>query len=467
MAVHTRHPVAAPPQAPIRETTGHLLLRGWCILVLFSALATGFWFNLIGITGLVIMVAAGSLTSAVLWIILRPQVQWRRLPWFAVAYVLWAGVSVFWSRWPDATAATWGVLVVTTMNGMFIAAVLTWRECVRAIATALKWVIGLSLAFELWVSLIVRHPILPNFLLWDGKFVKELYWSRDNLFDPDGRIQGIVGNASLLSALALLAIIVFAVRIAGRAPHRGWLIAWIAVAALLLIKTTSAAMTLALVAVAAVLGTVLLMRTTRRPGERTKYYVLFAAVGVAITALVLTNMERILSMLGRSGDLTGRTEIWSAVLERASQHPLIGWGFTTPWLPWEPMFRDWIFMNDLPVFHAHNVWIDVFFQLGTVGVILLGLTYLSFIWRAWFFAVDRPRWDLASNRPYEALTLLPTLVITLLLVQGLAESRPLMEWGWMFLVMFAFKIKQAPLVGRGVSEQRLAGEQGDYGADVR
>jgi hypothetical protein len=35
----------------------------------------------------------------------------------------------------------------------------------------------------------------------------------------------------------------------------------------------------------------------------------------------------------------------------------------------------------------------------------------------------------------------------------------------MFLVMFAFKIKQAPLVGRGPSEQRLLGEQGDLAAE--
>ena len=107
------------------------------------------------------------------------------------------------------------------------------------------------------------------------------------------------------------------------------------------------------------------------------------------------------------------------------------------------------------------MWLDVFLQLGIIGVALIALTILAFVWRSWFFAVDRPRWDLVADRPYSAVTLLPTLVAALLLVQGLAESGPLLGWGWMLLVVLAFKIKQAPLLGRGASEQRLIGEQGE------
>jgi len=114
------------------------------------------------------------------------------------------------------------------------------------------------------------------------------------------------------------------------------------------------------------------------------------------------------------------------------------------------------------VMQAHNMWLDVALQLGGVGVLLIALALLAFVWRSWFFAVDRPRWDLVADRPYTALTLLPSLVATVLLVQGIAESAPLLNWGWLLIVMFAFKIKQAPLVGRGPSEQRLDGEQGDH-----
>src|SRR5690606_29726729 len=39
MAQYTKHPVSAPPTAPERESTGHLLLRGYATLVVFVAFA--------------------------------------------------------------------------------------------------------------------------------------------------------------------------------------------------------------------------------------------------------------------------------------------------------------------------------------------------------------------------------------------------------------------------------------------
>src|SRR3546814_6727753 len=97
-----------------------------------------------------------------------------------------------------------------------------------------------------------------------------VYWSRNNLLDWDGRIQGIFGNSNLLAGVMVLAILVFAIRYAARAPRRGLLLAWIVVAAFLLVRAGSATAYLSLVAIAVVLGTVLLMRTARRAGGRTR-----------------------------------------------------------------------------------------------------------------------------------------------------------------------------------------------------
>ncbi len=48
MAQYTKHPVAAPPTAPERESTGHLLLRGYATLVLFAVFAHSAVYNLVG-----------------------------------------------------------------------------------------------------------------------------------------------------------------------------------------------------------------------------------------------------------------------------------------------------------------------------------------------------------------------------------------------------------------------------------
>ncbi|MFT3798456.1 O-antigen ligase family protein [Microbacterium sp.] len=461
MAIHTQHPVAAPPSAPIREKTAHLLLRGWCIFVVAGALAGTSWLMVLGEAGTAIVAYGSGLVSLALWFVVRPEVQWRRLPWFAVAYVGWAACSLLWTAYAAATLLTLLLLVSTTVQAMFVGSVLTWRELVRATASALKWILALSIVFELWVSLVWGGPILPQFVRPDGPVGDPIvYWSRDNLFDG-GRIQGLFGNANPLAYVALLGMIVFAIRFAARAPRRTLLAAWFALAAFLFVRAGSATAWLAAAGVVVVLVTALLMRTTARPGGRLRFSLAYLAVGAGGLAALWFGRDTVFAALGRSSDLTGRERIWGAVWDRAIERPVTGWGFSTPWMPADPAFDGWIVDHGQTVMQAHNMWLDVLFQLGVVGLFLVGLTFLAYLWRSWFFAIDRPRWDLVADRPYSAITLLPTLVAAVLLVQGLTESAPLLAWGWLFLVMLAFKIKQAPLVGRGPSEQRLTGEQGE------
>lgn len=460
MAVHSKHPASAPPTPPVREKTGHLMLRAWCIFVLFMALSGTAWVHAFGTLTAAVITIAGGIFSVILWFVIRPPVQWRRLPWFVVAFVTWATLSLLWSAWLQTTALTLLLLWITTVQALFVGSVLTWRELVRAAASALKWVMALSLLFELWVSLFVQAPILPGFVVEKADDPIE-YWSRNNLFEWGERIQGIMGNANLLGPVALLAIVVFAIRIAAGAPRRGLLIAWIALSAFLFLRASSATAYVAAAGVLVVLVTVLLMRRARRPGERTRYYIGYAVVGLGgITALWLLR-DTIFTALGRSSDLTGRETIWQAVLERSAERPWLGWGYATPWAPWDPAFQGWIEDHGQSVLQAHNMWVDILMQLGIVGVVLLGLMYLAFVWRSWFFAIDRPRWDLRDDRPYSSLTLLPTLVGAIVLVQGLAESSPLLLWGWMFVVMLGAKIKQSPHVGEGPAEQSAAIERGE------
>ena len=275
-----------------------------------------------------------------------------------------------------------------------------------------------------------------------------------------------MGNANLLAPVALLAVIVFAIRLAAGAPRRTLLAIWIGLAAYLFYRSSSATAYMAAAGVAIVLVTVLLMRRAKRPGERTKYYVGYLFIGLGGALAVWLLRDQIFSALGRSADLTGREEIWAAVLERANERPLVGWGFATPWVPWDSAFDGWIIDHGVTVMQAHNMWVDVYLQLGLIGLVIMGLIYLAATWRSWFFAVDRPRFDLREDRPYSALTLLPTLTMAILLIQGLAESSPLLGWGWLLLGIFAFKIKQSPHIGEGPAEQSAAIERGELPRQV-
>lgn len=460
MAMYTNHPVSALPTAPPRETTGHLLLRAWCVFVIVLALGGVGLVNAVGAVVAAVVAVASAVVSAVVWVVTRPPVSVSRLPWIAFGYIAWATASIAWSAWPLASVLTLLLLVITTFQGLFVGAVLTWRDVVRAVTDAAKWVVGLSLVFEVAVSLLVRGPLLPGFVVPAERMDPVLYWTRDNLFDG-GRIQGIFGNANLLAAVMLLAIIVFGVRMAAGAPRRVILIIWTALAGFLFVRAGSPTAFIAAAFVALVLGTVLLMRTARRPGERTRWYLLYAAIGLGGGAALWLGRETVFGVLGRGADLLGREGIWADVAERAQQRPLAGWGFSTPWVPTEPLIDGWIVDHGRTVVQAHSVWLDAFLQLGAVGVVLLVLVFLAFLWRSWFFAVDRPRWDLRDDRPYSPLTLLPTLIGALLVVQGLTESAPLLLWGWMFVILFGSKIKQTPFVGHGPGEISASVEGGE------
>ncbi|WP_223170904.1 hypothetical protein [Microbacterium sp. NIBRBAC000506063] len=54
----------------------------------------------------------------------------------------------------------------------------------------------------------------------------------------------------------------------------------------------------------------------------------------------------------------------------------------------------------------------------------------------------------------------------MLLVQGIAESAPIMMWGWLLLVLFSFKIKSVPLLGVGLSERARVIERGEQQRQV-
>lgn len=442
MAVLTNHPVAQPPRAPQRESTGHLLLRGWCIAVLVVALVSSTWVELLGAVGADFVTIGTGAVSLALWAALRPPVQWRLLPWLALLYVAWAAASLIWSAFRETTALTVLLLVGATLQALFVAAVLTWREVVRALASALKWVLALSLIVEL----------LP--VGWGGGLLH-------GGFLDGARLHGVFAGANALATVAVLGMVVFAVRFAARAPRRVLLVAWFALAAFLFVRAGSVTAWITAGGVVVVLTTVLVMRTTRRPGGRTSYYLVFAAVAVGGLGWLWLARDAIFSWLGRESDLVGREGVWSHVWAQASAGPVVGWGFASPWRPADPFFDGWILDQGATATQAHNAWLDVYFQLGIIGLVFFAGAVLTFVWRAWFFAVDRPRWDLVADRPYSPMTLVPTLTAAVLLVQGLTESAPIWGWGWMLTVLFSFKIAQAPLMGRGPLEQRLVGEQGE------
>lgn len=365
--------------------------------------------------------------------LVRMRFDVRRLPVTLLAFLTLILVSIAWSAYPAWTAVAVVASLVTTTFGVFLAVAFDLRTLLRCLGSALRWILGLSLGFELFVSVVIRRPVLPLFpapgidYAEVHKIPAAFYWSRDLLLSG-GRIQGIVGNANLLAFAALLALLVFAIQFAAGSASRFWLGCWGLVAVGVLVLTRSGTV---LVAGAAVLTVGAFLAIVRHAVGRARRLTYLGGAGVLVLvgAAAAAAHEPLLALLGKSDTLTGRTDIWHTVLHYAGQRPVAGWGWISYWVPTIHPFDDPAFtIGRVQYSQAHDAWLDVLLQLGVIGLVVFGLLVLTTLLRSWVLAVD-------TGPGRSVVGVFPLLVLVLLLVQSIAESRILIEIGFALLVM--------------------------------
>ena len=127
------------------------------------------------------------------------------------------------------------------------------------------------------------------------------------------------------------------------------------------------------------LGTVLILATylpmiRRRPGA------VHALVAMILLAggltMLLGGQAGLVHALGRNSNLTDRTDIWSAVLPVVPNR-IVGAGFESFWLG-PRVERVWSNLSQyMHVNEAHNGYLEVYLNLGWVGVGLIAVNLIS------------------------------------------------------------------------------------------
>lgn len=423
-------------------TTGRrrTLIGAYATFALFFVLAGQFWRNLVGWWGFAAIAAAVVLGAVALVVAEKPTWRWRRVPKSTIAFVGLAVLSIAWSFYPAASVLGVAITLATTFTAVALVLCVSWARFVRSLGGAIKWVLGLSIAFELWVALFVQEPLPPNFTDYGDDAPMAFYWSRDLLFQG-GPIEGIVASRNLLGMIALLGLIVFGARLADGSMRRAQGIGWLVVAGAVMVLTRSATVILVGVIVLVALGFVLWARRVG-PDRRRGVYWAAGSVLVASVALLVAFWGALLDVFGKSEDLTGRLDIWSSVIGLAVERPWFGWGWIGYWQPWVEPFDGLAVRNGVQYLQAHNAWLDVWMQLGIVGLIAFASIVIGAMWRSWFLAVDRPRDEGGRPLRHSAASLVPLLLLAALVGQSLAESRILIEGGWLLLIAIAWSTKQ-------------------------
>lgn len=116
-------------------------------------------------------------------------------------------------------------------------------------------------------------------------------------------------------------------------------------------------------------GLMVLTSLVRRARKLAVVHILVvAAVSLPLFALFSGSGAGMVESLGRDSTLTGRKEIWAAVLS-VSGNPFVGTGFESFWLG-DRLQKVWD-ASGQHIQEAHNGYLEVYLNLGWVGVTLL------------------------------------------------------------------------------------------------
>ena len=385
---------------------------------------------LVGWYGYAAAAVAGLIAVSVFVIANPDKTPLRRFPLPLTILLAYMGLSVIWSNYPQFTLAAFGVQLATTLVAVFFALQFDWRQLLNIFANTIRTIFVLSIGIELVAAF--TGPIKPPFAYFDGDTPPApAYWGvQGNLFNSD-RIQGIVGNANLLAFVAVLGLVVFFVEYLVGARKQKLAIASMVAAATFIALAKSASMLVALVIV--VIAALVAMLAEGKPRARrhgiyraTLWSSLFGVFIVAVYWVELTDL------LGKSSDASGRFFIWQTVWTLIEQRWVLGWGWISHWIPGVAPYDGLIVIENVPHFHAHNAFLDVWLQLGIFGLAI-------FVWLLWTTFVRVWKVAVVHTNP---LYFWPLFAFMVIATQSLTESRMLIENGWVLLVLLALKSRE-------------------------
>lgn len=342
-------------------------------------------------------------------------------------------MSLLWSNYLPFTLL--GILgtVMGTLFGLFLVKTYSWRKLLDIFANSMRFLLWLSIAFELFAALVVRGPIDPIFKDFQGSYqtVSAYRWTVGKILTGHDRIQGIMGNANLLAYTAMVGLILFLVQYASRQASRWVSLSSIAVALYCIYITRSANIFIAVGAVVLAAIVLIVSEGLDREGRHRIYRVTYTAAACAAFTAALYS-EELAVLIGKNPDMTGRSDLWAAVWGLIQQRPILGWGWISYWMPGAKPLAGLFVQGGVTYYQAHNIFLDFWLQLGIVGLALfIAVLVMTFV-RLWRLAIR------STNPVY----LWPVFILLGLVIQNLFESRLIVELGWVLLVILVVKVRE-------------------------
>ncbi|NKR74011.1 hypothetical protein GS492_15325 [Rhodococcus hoagii] len=332
------------------------------------------------------------------------NVRIAALPTLLAVFIL---ASTFWNSSAKLAFYNSATFFALFLCGSIAANKMSFDSLLRATSASLKLLILVS-----WLAIAIGAPAATGRGA-DGSLIT----------------RGIFVHSNLFATVCALALVTLAVEWVIRPQSRKFTAVWIAVAGVTLWVTDSRT---GQVTLAAAVLVVLAVEWVKKRNSRYRSVAVGVAGALGLAALVAENLSlSSLSMaMGRSADLTGRTEIWSATLREVERSPWLGGGFLTVWRDDSPVALRIRSSLGFRAAHAHNGYLDILLQLGIVGLVMFSALVFLLIWRSY-------RSYLRERTVYFVW---PIAIGIALAVSNLSESRFTFAVAWLLMVTLYTKV---------------------------
>ncbi len=350
------------------------------------------------------------------------RVTKKALPLLVLVAV--AFLSIQWSIQPTATksAALW--LAGTTLFGIYFGSRFTLRQQINILCVVVICAAVLS---------IIAVKLFPEVAIGTGSFA--------------GDWQGIYLHKNRLGRIMSLGVMLFVIRISRYNIKDLFYIAGLLLCAFLLVKSdSSSGLVVALAVILTRLGLDFLSK------DRALYKSLIISASITAAGLILAilaNPSEAAALVGRTGTLTGRTTLWAYLMNFVHERPWTGYGFDAFWsrdsITLEIVQRSVYWAPN----HAHNGVLEVLLDLGVLGLILLGLIWLSVFVRAMRLA-------LARNSLEARWPLMYVVFYTLWVIPEAAALGPAQINFLLLVAVFSYLIVQRSVTGPTLATDQLS-----------
>lgn len=322
-----------------------------------------------------------------------------------LALVGWAVVSTLWSSEPPVTLQHSVTLGICAIMGLYFGT----RYSTDGILAICAYAFGLALVLSaILIVLVPGWGVMPG--LHEGS------WS------------GIFIHKNGLGSAAVLGLISFGYM--AQRSARTERLAWLGFGVLAVVLVVGSRSATALVTLLAVMVAARLVGVVRLRGVDLSLVMIAAlTLGIMLAWLIGSNLEALLTALGKDLTLTGRLSLWGWGLEGFLERPLGGYGFESFWS--DPGDYGGLRVRALAGWvapHIHNSWLQIALDLGLVGLSLFVVFFARLVWHA--VALTR-----ATAAPaYKAVL----LIVVMILLYSVVETLLLKRNSATFILLVAF-----------------------------